>query len=194
MENPLGPAPVMPGSSSLRVSVAVATPSVSLFFLSSTTDLNHALAKTTKTAGPNGSIDFLNCGIDGPGWNPPSVHIADVIVESLSEAVQSPTSPFHTCKSYVQLFNKYGDKYDIPPIFLASFAMQESSCNPNTVGGAGEQGLMQITKDKCGGSPGGNCKDLVNDHCSFPLFPYSTVLFCARISISMLVLNTLPIP
>ena len=24
--------------------------------------------------------------------------------------------------------------------------MQESSCNPNEVGGAGEQGLMQITK------------------------------------------------
>lgn len=40
--------------------------------------------------------------------------------------------------------------------------MQESSCNPGTVGGAGEQGLMQITKDKCGGAPGGNCKDVVS--------------------------------
>jgi soluble lytic murein transglycosylase-like protein len=38
--------------------------------------------------------------------------------------------------------------------------MQESSCNPNTVGGAGEQGLMQLTpNDKCGGAPGGNCKE-----------------------------------
>jgi hypothetical protein len=37
--------------------------------------------------------------------------------------------------------------------------MQESSCNPNEVGGAGEQVLMQIKKDKCGCSPGGNCKD-----------------------------------
>ena len=34
--------------------------------------------------------------------------------------------------------------------------MQESSCDPSTVGGAGEQGLMQITKDKCGGAPNGN--------------------------------------
>ncbi len=40
-----------------------------------------------------------------------------------------------------------------------SFAMQESTCNPNVTGGNGEQGLMQITPDKCGGAPGGNCKD-----------------------------------
>ena len=44
---------------------------------------------------------------------------------------------------------------------LAAFAMQESSCNPNTVGGAGEQGLMQLTKDKCGDAPNGDCKDPV---------------------------------
>jgi hypothetical protein len=44
---------------------------------------------------------------------------------------------------------------------LASFAMQESSCIPTTVGGAGEQGLMQVTVDKCGGAPGGNCQDPV---------------------------------
>jgi soluble lytic murein transglycosylase-like protein len=42
---------------------------------------------------------------------------------------------------------------------LASFALQESSCNPKTVGGGGELGLMQITKDKCVGAPGGNCLD-----------------------------------
>ncbi len=39
--------------------------------------------------------------------------------------------------------------------------MQESSCNPSAVGGAGEQGLMQITRDKCKGAPNGNCKDIV---------------------------------
>lgn len=38
--------------------------------------------------------------------------------------------------------------------------MQESSCNPHTVGGGGEQGLMQISKDKCGGAPNGNCQDV----------------------------------
>lgn len=40
--------------------------------------------------------------------------------------------------------------------------MQESSCDPSTVGGAGEQGLMQLTKDKCGSAPDGNCKDPVS--------------------------------
>jgi len=50
----------------------------------------------------------------------------------------------------------------VPPILLASIAMQESTCNPGTVGGAGEQGLMQITPDKCGGAPGGDCQDPVS--------------------------------
>lgn len=34
-------------------------------------------------------------------------------------------------------------------MLLASIAMEESGCNKDTVGGAGEQGIMQITKDKC---------------------------------------------
>lgn len=37
--------------------------------------------------------------------------------------------------------------------------MQESSCNPHTVGGGGEQGLMQLTHEKCDAAPGGNCQD-----------------------------------
>jgi len=41
---------------------------------------------------------------------------------------------------------------------LASFALQESSCNANPSGGDGH-GLMQITTDKCGDAPGGNCED-----------------------------------
>jgi soluble lytic murein transglycosylase-like protein len=57
------------------------------------------------------------------------------------------------------MFEQYGAQYGIPAIMLASFAMQESSCNPNTVGGGGEQGLMQLTHDKCGGAPGGDCKN-----------------------------------
>lgn len=120
---------------------------------------SHATATTTKTSGPNGSIDFLNCGINAGGWTPPSIHINDVIVKPLSEAIKSPGSPFRACAPFVSLFNKYGGQFGIPPIFLASFAMQESSCKPETVGGAGEQGLMQITKEKCGGAPGGNCRD-----------------------------------
>lgn len=50
---------------------------------------------------------------------------------------------------------------------LAAFAMQESSCNAATTGGGGEQGLMQITQEKCGGAPGGNCKDPVRYFASF---------------------------
>ena len=50
----------------------------------------------------------------------------------------------------------------VPPILLAAIAMQESTCQPNEVGGAGEQGLMQITKDKCEGRSPEACRDPVS--------------------------------
>ena len=61
----------------------------------------------------------------------------------------------------------------VPPILLASIALQESTCNPDTVGGAGEQGLMQLTSDKCNEAPGGNCKDLVRSHCFHGIHTYT---------------------
>lgn len=64
----------------------------------------------------------------------------------------------------------------VPPIMLAAFAMQESSCNPDETGGGGEQGLMQITSDKCGDAPNGNCKDPV---CELPF----TLNFCYQLTV-----------
>jgi len=113
----------------------------------------------TATKGPNGSLDWLNCGINDGGWKPSYVAVSDLVAVDLSEAIKDKNSPFKACSDYVALFNKYGKQFDLPPIMLASFAMQESSCNPETIGGAGEQGLMQITKDKCNGAPEGDCKN-----------------------------------
>ncbi|KAG6828208.1 hypothetical protein H0H92_008781 [Tricholoma furcatifolium] len=118
-----------------------------------------ATEDVTHTTGPNGNIDWLNCGVTGSGWNPPFVKVSEIISVSLSASVNSGKGPFLACSAYVDYFEQYGSEFGIPAIMLASFAMQESSCNPNTVGGAGEQGLMQITKDKCGGAPDGNCRD-----------------------------------
>ena len=70
----------------------------------------------------------------------------------------------HKCQGYSFIVAKYKCFLcSVPSIMLASFAMQESSCNPNTVGGGGEQGLMQISPDKCDGAPGGDCKNAVSD-------------------------------
>lgn len=41
--------------------------------------------------------------------------------------------------------------------------MQESSCESWAVGEGGEQGLMQLTSDKCQDAPGGNCQDPVRE-------------------------------
>ncbi|KAI0695455.1 glycoside hydrolase family 23 protein, partial [Cytidiella melzeri] len=113
----------------------------------------------TETTGPNGSEDWLNCGITGSGWNPPNVHINDLVTKDLDEVMKQPNNPFSNCKSFVPLFNKYADQAGVPSIIIASFAMQESSCQPNAVGGAGEQGLMQITRDKCNGMSDSACRD-----------------------------------
>ncbi|PPQ77198.1 hypothetical protein CVT25_011044 [Psilocybe cyanescens] len=119
-----------------------------------------ATQQTTALTGPNGRLDWLMCGFETPGgWQPPYVRIQDLITHSLSSALQSPNSPFKACNPYLHIFEKYGQQFGIPAIIMASFSMQESGCNPNTVGGGGEQGMMQITTDKCGGAPGGNCKD-----------------------------------
>lgn len=119
-----------------------------------------AVEQVTATAGPNGSIDFLNCGINGAGWNPPYVTIDDIVTKELSSVAWTPNSAFTACQPYVGKFEQYGAQVGIPAIVLASFAMQESGCNPATVGGAGETGLMQLTSDKCGNAPGGNCADV----------------------------------
>ncbi|OBZ68247.1 hypothetical protein A0H81_11757 [Grifola frondosa] len=111
------------------------------------------------TSGPNGAQYWLNCGVDGGGWNPPYVKVSDIVAKDLNDALKESNSPFTACAPYVDLFYKYGNQFGVAPILIASIAMQESSCNPDTTGGAGEQGLMQITKDKCGAAPGGNCKD-----------------------------------
>jgi hypothetical protein len=80
--------------------------------------------------------------------------------------------------NFVHIFEKIGAETGLPPILLASFALQESTCNPNVVGGGGEVGLMQfvavpfpllvavlitflfrITPDKCNGMGTSACKD-----------------------------------
>ena len=33
----------------------------------------------------------------------------------------------------------------VPPLFIAAFALQESSCDPTTMGEGGEAGIMQIS-------------------------------------------------
>lgn len=127
--------------------------------LSSACGPSRAEAKPSKLSGPNGHIDFLNCGIEGGGWNPPKVTLDNVIYKSLDEALAMSNSPFSNCRPYLDAFKRYGAETGVPAIMIAAIAMQESSCNKNTVGGGGEQGLMQITKEKCGGAPGGDCKN-----------------------------------
>jgi len=120
-----------------------------------------ASKEVTALSGPNGHIDWLNCGFESDrGWQPPYIRMEDIITQPLSSALNKSDSPFKACSKYIWIFEKYGGQYNIPSILLASFAMQESSCQPDTIGGGGEQGLMQISNDKCVGAPiPGGCRD-----------------------------------
>ncbi|ODO07820.1 hypothetical protein I350_03399 [Cryptococcus amylolentus CBS 6273] len=104
---------------------------------------------------PNGSEDWLNCGLTGAGWTPPMVTVDQLIAVELSA-----DGTFSACADYIDKFNTYGAQYNVKPVMLASFAMQESTCNPSVTGGNGEAGLMQLTADNCDGAPDGNCYDV----------------------------------
>lgn len=55
---------------------------------------------------PNGSEDWLNCGLDGAGWTPPTVTVDELIAAELTtDGVFSP------CADYVDLFNQYAEQY-----------------------------------------------------------------------------------
>ncbi|CAE6463466.1 hypothetical protein ACGC1H_000083 [Rhizoctonia solani] len=119
-----------------------------------------ATLNTTKYSGPNGSQSWLSCGLNSTrGWHPPRFTVKDIIAKDLETAANMTNSPFTRCQQYFPLFYKYSKMYDVPAILIASFANQESGCNAGTIGGGDEQGLMQITPDKCGGAPNGNCLD-----------------------------------
>ncbi|KAK4057881.1 hypothetical protein OIO90_001100 [Microbotryomycetes sp. JL221] len=121
-----------------------------------------ATSDSTDSTGPNGSESFLNCGMsksspDGE-WSPPYLSLDQLSFKSLDEAISMDNSAFSPCAPLVSKFDQIGSETGLPPILLASIAMQESTCNPDITGGGGEVGLMQITPDKCGGTS--NCHDV----------------------------------
>ncbi|CAE6485995.1 unnamed protein product [Rhizoctonia solani] len=118
-----------------------------------------ATSDVTKTSGPNGSQEWLNCGVNGGGWTPPYMKVSDLKFKDLGAEFASGNSIFKNCAPYLDAIYSASGQTGLPAIMIASIMMQESSCNKDTVGGGGEQGLMQITHEKCGGAPGGNCKD-----------------------------------
>jgi hypothetical protein len=121
---------------------------------------NGATKASGLTSGPNGSEKWLNCGVDGGGWTPPVVTMEDAVYVPLATALQDSKSPFQSCKKYLSIFEAAAKKYNIPDILLASFAQQESSCNPSTRGGGGEVGMFQLSQDKCpGGKSSSACLD-----------------------------------
>mgnify|MGYP002717699618 FL=1 len=113
---------------------------------------------------PNGSESFLACGISksnpSSAWKvPEGVTIDSIKTVSIEHALET-NSVWEPCKPFIPLFEKYGAQTGLPPILLASLALQESTCNPHVLGDSGGAfGLMQITEDKCGGRDAKGCSE-----------------------------------
>lgn len=113
---------------------------------------------------PNGAEHWLNCGLSKSNpngkWTPPKgIKIDHLTTVSLEHALAT-NSVWEPCKPWIPIFEKVGAEENLPPILLAAFAMQESTCNPNVVGdNEGAFGLMQITKDKCNGMGPKGCSE-----------------------------------
>ncbi|KZO91615.1 glycoside hydrolase family 23 protein, partial [Calocera viscosa TUFC12733] len=125
-----------------------------------TTAPSYCGGPSADSGSPNGQEWYLNCGMTGGGWAPPFVTLDQLTYTPLADAIASGSGVFDPCSAYVSTFQQVAQATGVPDIFLASFAMQESTCNPSAVGPNGEQGLMQLTVDKCGDAPGGNCQDV----------------------------------
>lgn len=128
---------------------------------------NGATVATNTSTGPNGSFDWLTCGInphsDSTGWNPPFATVDQIITYQggLRAAIAAENSPYKPCEDFIDLFETAGAEFQVPPLYIAAFALQESGCNPDVDGGGGEQGMMQISPEKCADAPNGDCKDVV---------------------------------
>ncbi|GAA5970722.1 hypothetical protein JCM3765_007616 [Sporobolomyces pararoseus] len=113
---------------------------------------------------PNGSEAWLNCGLSknkpNSGWTPPNGVTLDHLTTVTLEHALATNSEWEACKPFVPIFEKIGAEENLPPILLAAFAMQESTCDPTVRGdNNGAFGLMQITKDKCNGMDGDGCSE-----------------------------------
>jgi hypothetical protein len=74
--------------------------------------------KVTKLSGPNGHIDWINCGVTGRGWTPPRVELGQLITVPLDN-VRHTT--FSSCSDeIIATFEKYGKEFDswCPPKFV----------------------------------------------------------------------------
>ncbi|GAA5994418.1 uncharacterized protein JCM10292_002054 [Rhodotorula paludigena] len=134
-----------------------------MLFTDSACGASGATDETSDAGGPNGAQAWLNCGLSkskpDAGWTPPKISLSQIKTLTLEEAL-AKGSIYEPCRDYGKLFEKYGEQHGVPPILLAAFAMQESTCNPDARGdNGGAYGLMQITEDKCGDAPAAGCAD-----------------------------------
>lgn len=72
------------------------------------------------------SFTFGPANICTTTQNPPKLKLSQLKTVSLTKALKNPNSPFHACKPWLKHFNSAAKRHNLPPVLLASIAMQES--------------------------------------------------------------------
>ena len=88
-----------------------------------------AVTPTQNTAGPNGSEDWMNTGMDGGGgWQPPQLLIENLSYISIEDFYNTVGQ---NCRQYADTIAIGAAYAKVPETLVAAIAMQESSCNAN---------------------------------------------------------------
>lgn len=72
-------------------------------------------AQVNVAAGPNGHINWIDCGIsstnksDDSGWSPPNVQLAEMVYMNLSTALKSSSTVFSACNAYLANFTSVAE-------------------------------------------------------------------------------------
>jgi hypothetical protein len=73
---------------------------------------------------PNGSQDWLNCGVNSGGWTPPHVTVDQLITKELDA-----NGVFAPCAQYFDLFKQYGGEFNSKPENLPKILLPSTIAN-----------------------------------------------------------------
>ncbi|KAJ9128240.1 hypothetical protein QFC24_000532 [Naganishia onofrii] len=109
---------------------------------------------------PNGSEDWVNCGMrSAGGWQPPKLTFDDIRVGDATKL----QAMYPKCAEFFDIMTQVSAETSVPAQLLLSIAIQESGCRKDVRGGGGEMGLMQAAANRCASGNIASCMEPYNN-------------------------------
>lgn len=92
--------------------------------------ISTSLVNITLSSGPNGSQDWLDCGLETTGWKPQLITLDDLIYHhDLEAAMAQASSPFKACAGWLDIINKYSQQFNGTSIFSRGRMSTDPLCS-----------------------------------------------------------------